>query len=253
MANIEQSIDVQVPVRTAYDQWTQFEEFPQFMEGVEEIRQLDDTHTHWRTKVAGKEKEFDAEITEQTPDQRIAWQSEDGPEHAGVVTFHRIDDGVTRVMLQMDYSRTASRRRRATRSASSSAASRATWSGSRSSSSHAAGVRRLARRGRAGRDALGEPGPHREHGGLDASFDPELAQDARDVVLHGARAEEEAFGDVGVVQALGDEPEDLDLAPGEVGGRSRDGLRRRLLLADALDERRGRGRGDDGLAVGRGS
>ena len=103
MANIEQSIDVQVPVRTAYDQWTQFEEFPKFMEGVEEVRQVDDTHTHWRTKVAGKEKEFDAEITEQTPDQRIAWESQDGPEHAGVVTFHRIDDGVTRIMLQLDY------------------------------------------------------------------------------------------------------------------------------------------------------
>ena len=103
MANIEQSIDVDVSVRTAYDQWTQFEEFPRFMEGVEEIRQLDDTHLHWRTKVAGKEKEFRAEITEQTPDQRIAWESEDGPEHAGVVTFHRVDDAVTRVMLQMDY------------------------------------------------------------------------------------------------------------------------------------------------------
>ena len=103
MATIEQSIDVEVPVRTAYDQWTQFEDFPQFMEGVEEIRQADDTHTHWRTKVAGKEKEFDAVITEQTPDQRIAWTSEGGPEHAGVVTFHRLDEGKTRVMLQMDY------------------------------------------------------------------------------------------------------------------------------------------------------
>ena len=103
MANIEQSIDVHVPVRTAYDQWTQFEEFPQFMEGVDEIRQIDDTHQHWKTTVAGKTKEFDAVITEQTPDQRIAWASEDGPEHAGVVTFHRIDDDTTRVMLQMDY------------------------------------------------------------------------------------------------------------------------------------------------------
>ena len=103
MATIEQSIDVEVPVRTAYDQWTQFEQFPQFMEGVEEVRQSGDTHTHWRTKVAGKEKEFDAVITEQTPDQRIAWTSEDGPEHAGVVTFHRLDEAKTRVMLQMDY------------------------------------------------------------------------------------------------------------------------------------------------------
>ena len=103
MSNIEQSIDVDVPVRTAYDQWTQFEEFPKFMEGVEEIRQLDDTHLHWRTKIAGKVKEFDAVITEQTPDQRIAWTSEDGPEHAGVVTFHRLGDSQTRVMVQMDY------------------------------------------------------------------------------------------------------------------------------------------------------
>jgi uncharacterized membrane protein len=103
MATIEQSIDVEVPVRTAYDQWTQFEQFPQFMEGVEEVRQSGDTHTHWRTKVAGKEKEFDAVITEQTPDQRIAWTSEGGPEHAGVVTFHRLGEAKTRVMLQMDY------------------------------------------------------------------------------------------------------------------------------------------------------
>jgi uncharacterized membrane protein len=102
-STIEQSIEVGVDVRTAYDQWTQFEDFPKFMEGVEEVRQIDDTHTHWRTKVAGREKEFDAEITEQTPDQRIAWTSQDGPEHAGVVTFHRIDDEVTRVMLQLDY------------------------------------------------------------------------------------------------------------------------------------------------------
>jgi uncharacterized membrane protein len=103
MATIEQSIDVDVPVRTAYDRWTQFEDFPAFMEGVEEIRQIDDTHTHWRTKVAGKEKEFDAVITEQTPDQRIAWTSEGGPEHAGVVTFHRIAEAKTRIMVQMDY------------------------------------------------------------------------------------------------------------------------------------------------------
>jgi len=102
MSNIEESIDVGVPVSTAYNQWTQFEEFPQFMEGVEEVRQLDDTHLHWRTKVAGKEKEFDAEVTEQLPDERIAWTSEQGPEHAGVVTFHRIDENHTRVMLQMD-------------------------------------------------------------------------------------------------------------------------------------------------------
>src|ERR1044071_2940234 len=102
MANITQWIDVNVPVRTAYNQWTQFEEFPQFMEGVEEVRQLGDTSTHWRVKVGGREKEFDAEITEQTPDQRIAWPSTTEPTHAGVVTFHKLDDETTRIMLQMD-------------------------------------------------------------------------------------------------------------------------------------------------------
>jgi uncharacterized membrane protein len=103
MANITEAVDVNVPVRTAYDQWTQFEEFPQFMEGVEQVRQIDDTHQVWRTKIAGREKEFEATITEQTPDQRVAWTAEHGPEHAGVVTFHRVDDDVTRVTLQMDY------------------------------------------------------------------------------------------------------------------------------------------------------
>jgi uncharacterized membrane protein len=104
MSTIEQSIDVAVPVRTAYDQWTQFEEFPKFMEGVEEIRQLDDTHLHWRTKVAGREKEFEAVVTEQRPDERVAWKSEAGAEHAGVVTFHRLGEDQTRIMVQMDVS-----------------------------------------------------------------------------------------------------------------------------------------------------
>ncbi len=102
MSTIEQSIDVSVPVRTAYNQWTQFADFPQFMEGVEEIRQVDDTHTHWVTKVAGRTEEFDAEITEQHPDERVAWKSTSGPRQAGVVTFHRLDDNHTRVMLQLD-------------------------------------------------------------------------------------------------------------------------------------------------------
>lgn len=102
MSTIEHSIDVEVPVRTAYNQWTQFEEFPRFMEGVEEVRQLDDTHLRWRTKIAGREKEFEAEITEQRPDERIAWTSTDGPDQAGVVTFHRVDEGHTRIMLQLE-------------------------------------------------------------------------------------------------------------------------------------------------------
>jgi uncharacterized membrane protein len=102
MSTIEQSIDVAVPVRTAYNQWTQFEDFPRFMEGVEEVRQLDDTHLRWRTKVGGREQEFDTQITEQRPDERIAWTATQGVEQAGVVTFHRVDDGRTKVMLQLD-------------------------------------------------------------------------------------------------------------------------------------------------------
>ena len=102
MSTVEESIDVNVPVRTAYNQWTQFEEFPRFMEGVEEIRQIDDTHVHWRTKIAGVEREFDTEITEQHPDERVAWRATQGTQHAGVVTFHHVDDGTTRIMLQMD-------------------------------------------------------------------------------------------------------------------------------------------------------
>ena len=100
---IEQSIEVNVPLETAYNQWTQFEEFPQFMEGVREIRQLDDTHLHWKTEIAGVKREFDAEITEQVPDERVAWKSTDGEKQAGVVTFHRLDDDHTRVTVQMDY------------------------------------------------------------------------------------------------------------------------------------------------------
>jgi len=102
MSTIEQSIDVAVPVRTAYNQWTQFEDFPRFMEGVEEVRQLDDTHLHWRTTVGGRDQEFNAEITEQRPDERIAWNATSGARQAGVVTFHRVDDGQTRIMLQLE-------------------------------------------------------------------------------------------------------------------------------------------------------
>lgn len=103
MATIEKSIDVHVPVSTAYDQWTQFEKFPEFMEGVKEVRQLDDTHLRWVAEIGGTVEEWDAEITEQHPDHRIAWRSTGGRENAGVVTFHRIDDDTTRIMLQMDW------------------------------------------------------------------------------------------------------------------------------------------------------
>ena len=103
MSTIEQSIDVGVPVRTAYNQWTQFEEFPRFMEGVESVRQLDDKTLDWKTEIAGQTREFKATISEQTPDQRIAWHAEGGAKQAGVVTFHRLGDDKTRVMLQMEF------------------------------------------------------------------------------------------------------------------------------------------------------
>lgn len=102
-SNVQASIDVNVPVRTAYDQWTQFEDFPKFMENVHEVRQLDDKHLHWHASVGGVDTEWDAEISEQLPDERIAWHSTSGARNAGVVTFHRINDMKTRVMLQLDY------------------------------------------------------------------------------------------------------------------------------------------------------
>lgn len=102
MARIEQSIDVSVPVRTAYDQWTQFEDFPKFMDGVDEVRQLDETTLRWTVTVAGRQETFDARITEQIPDVRIAWTSTDGPRHGGAVDFHRLDDETTQVMVVMD-------------------------------------------------------------------------------------------------------------------------------------------------------
>jgi uncharacterized membrane protein len=102
MASVVESIDVQAPVGTVYNQWTQFEEFPRFMEGVKSVTQTDDTHLHWVAEIAGKEEEWDAEVTEQRPDERIAWNATSGAENAGVVTFHRIDDETTRVTLQLD-------------------------------------------------------------------------------------------------------------------------------------------------------
>ena len=103
MSTIEKSIEVNVPVRIAYNQWTQFEEFPSFMEGVKEVNQLDDTHLRWKAQIGGKDKQWNAVITEQRPDERIAWKSTDGAKNAGVVTFHRLSDQKSKVMLQMDY------------------------------------------------------------------------------------------------------------------------------------------------------
>ena len=102
MTTAQQAIDVDVPVTTAYNQWTQFEDFPKFMDGVESITQLDDRRLHWKVSIGGVTREFAAEITEQHPDERIAWKSIDGTSHAGVVTFHKISDSTSRVMLQLD-------------------------------------------------------------------------------------------------------------------------------------------------------
>ena len=102
-STVEESIELNVPVSTAYNQWTQFEEFPRFMSNVEEVKQLDDTHLHWRASFAGKTKEWDAEITEQIPDTRIAWRSVGGVRNSGVVNFNRVGDNRTRVVLHMDY------------------------------------------------------------------------------------------------------------------------------------------------------
>lgn len=103
MSTVEESIDVDVPVGIAYAQWTQFESFPQFMSGVESVSQLDDRRLHWVIDVAGVKREFDAEITEQHPEERVAWKSTDGTTHAGVVTFHKLDATKSRVMVQLDW------------------------------------------------------------------------------------------------------------------------------------------------------
>jgi uncharacterized membrane protein len=103
MEQVEKTIEVNCPISTVYNQWTQFEEFPRFMAGVKEVRQLDDTHVHWRAEIWGKEKEWDAEITEQEPDRRISWKSVSGAPNAGTVRFEPLDAQRTRVRLAMAY------------------------------------------------------------------------------------------------------------------------------------------------------
>ena len=142
MSKIERSVDVDVPVREAYDQWTQFEEFPRFMDGVERVQQLDDTHLHWVAQIAGQRKEWDAEITQQEPDQRVAWTATDGDWNAGVGRLppgRRPDDARD----AHDGHQAGGRRRdvSVTRSACRTGRSRATSIGSRSSSSRVAARR----------------------------------------------------------------------------------------------------------------
>jgi len=103
MSTVEKSIVVNVPVSAAYNQWTQFEDFPKFMEGVEEVTQIDDTHLHWHASIGGVDKEWDAEITEQLPDQRIAWRSVGGAPNSGVVSFQELSENSTRVTVRMQY------------------------------------------------------------------------------------------------------------------------------------------------------
>ncbi|MEV6614945.1 SRPBCC family protein [Streptomyces sp. NPDC051051] len=103
MSRVKETVEVEVPVRTAYNQWTQFEQFPRFMEGVEEVRQLDDRHNHWTTKIGGTRREFDTEIVDQLADERITWRTTSGDiQQKGTVRFERLDDTHTRVELVMD-------------------------------------------------------------------------------------------------------------------------------------------------------
>ncbi|GAA4889423.1 SRPBCC family protein [Streptomyces coeruleoprunus] len=103
MGTVKEAVEVEVPLHTAYNQWTQFEEFPQFMEGVDEVVQLDDRRNHWVTSIGGVRREFDTEIIDQLPDERIAWRTIGGDtQQKGMVGFRRLDDTHTRVELVME-------------------------------------------------------------------------------------------------------------------------------------------------------
>jgi len=103
MENVQKSIEVDVPIGMAYNQWTQFEEFPRFMQGVEEVRQLSPTRLYWRAEIFGKAKEWEAEIYEQLPDQRISWRSTAGAPNTGSVQFEKLGENRTRVSLSLSY------------------------------------------------------------------------------------------------------------------------------------------------------
>jgi len=100
---IEHALDLKVPVRTAYDQWTQFKRFPEFLPSVKEVEQIDDRHIRWHASIGGESLGGETEICEQIPDKRVAWRALSGPWNSGVATFHRIDDERSRVMLQLEY------------------------------------------------------------------------------------------------------------------------------------------------------
>lgn len=103
MGKIEHSIEVNVPLSTAYNQWTQFEDFPKFMTGIKAVRQIDDKTLEWTAKLLGREQSWMAEISEQVPDQRIAWHSTSGQPNSGMVSFQRMDDNTTRVTLELEW------------------------------------------------------------------------------------------------------------------------------------------------------
>jgi uncharacterized membrane protein len=102
METVHESVDVAAPLEAVYDAWTRYEDFPEFMEGVEEVRQSDETHVRWRMRIDGVERELDAEIVEQRPCERIAWQATAGDAHRGSVTFEPLDHGCTRVTLRVE-------------------------------------------------------------------------------------------------------------------------------------------------------
>ena len=107
MPNAIETVDVNVPVTVAYNQWTKFEEFPKFLSFVESITQVNDTLTEWKVRIGGVEREFEAQITEQHPDERVAWNSTGGQvDHGGVVTFHKLAENETRVTVQLDWEAT---------------------------------------------------------------------------------------------------------------------------------------------------
>jgi uncharacterized membrane protein len=105
MSTVQKSVEVNVPVRVAYNQWTQFESFPEFMDGVESITQTDDTHSHWVVKVGGVKREYDTEILEQTPDQLVSWRSTGGDTggNSGRVTFESLGETATRVNIELGW------------------------------------------------------------------------------------------------------------------------------------------------------
>jgi len=103
MSQVIETVDVDVPVEQAYNQWTQFETFPDFLSYVKEIRQQDETHNHWTVSIGGVTREFDTVITEQHPDERVAWRTVEGKGHAGVVTFHKLGSAQSRVTVQLDW------------------------------------------------------------------------------------------------------------------------------------------------------